>query len=965
MMTEVMNRLEETAPEGRRKLGVLSLDNSPAHGWWTTITMRDWLDRCRDIAGAHLGKVDVVSLSTATDIQAALAAKDFILILNPYGEWLPLLTNNGNDDDLKTTIAAIKAFATAGGHWIETGGYPFYYAMRPQHFVNYSVSYPPAFADFFHIDGNGGALSIYGVRPAPSVPWNKDAIFVPGQLGLGGDVISGFCDRSFGAWVVANQSWTTPITRFAFGREAPADLAAYAKENGLTRRLTDKLPVTALDKFKNAVLVKYDGSAKEKSAKLDRLPPASLLYFDDYCKGGLNKEFPDVLPPAAGFGTSADLRAFLDRCRQAGHLTMPHTDPTWWSDKPRGATFAKAGDAPLMRGLDGKTIAEPIGTAEGWLVSPWHAAVQVANRFTVKQFSEEFPVDFLFRGGNGARVWRHDLNPAVPSPISGPDGLLAQLSEDSKVRPLATEAGWDRASDSAVMLSGMTLGLTADDDVSARPLLGEFYPPATWKLFPMAQYLSHDRVAMTLHSQNQDVNNPRTLAWALGMGFGLNFHTATSALAGDGRHDWLLWLDRLQKSVGSRYVGEPVNDFQLLRARRTDDGVIRAVYGQVNIVANLNDEPLPEAGRDLAAYGFRATAPGLLAATQKLVGGQDFGADGVSFVAENRDGKFDLWVYAPPERDVAVELPGTPPNVQLTFDGGVKIPVTAQNGAIRFRLPSRPGQQARVLPPAELIGKSPQDWPGAKPAIGVLGLAGLEASGSKILPEAWYSAFTESRLAKKFGLAVKPISTVAELNAALTAGPTAWLAIINPYGEKLPCSGPGNGKEMLAAVRRYVQNGGVWWETGGESFSAATFLGGTAEKPAWQTEPLAGAAILGLPIGTGDDSKNTPDLRLTPTGREWLGSALATRIEGRESSTCRSLPRTGEDPGHVTVLTGAGRDFMGGYRLRGWGWLWRIGGLRPNSAVVLPAAVAATEYVFTHPPIPAQDGIRYLWHATM
>ena len=337
----------------------------------------------------------------------------------------------------------------------------------------------------------------------------------------------------------------------------------------------------------------------------------------------------------------------------------------------------------------------------------------------------------------------------------------------------------------------------------------------------------------------------------------------------------------------------------------------------------------------------------------------------MSFVAENQNGKLDLWIYAVPEREVAVELPDalSAAAAQLIFEDGTKVAATAQNGALRFRLPSRAGQEPRVALPPSLAGKAPKDWPGAKPAIGVLNLPGLAAIQTKILPEAWLYAFGSSRLAKERGLTVKPIESVDALQAALKAGPAAWFCIVNPYGEVLPCAGPGKGKEMLAALRGYVQNGGVWWETGGAPFSVAASLQGDK----WQSETLSPTdrSVIALPVGSGDDSKDTPPLHVTLTGREWLGAAMATRLEGRETSVSRSLPRSADDPGHVTLLTGDGRDFIGGYRLRGWGWLFRTGGLRPNASVLLPTAIAATDYLYTRPAPPAQDGIRYLWHATL
>jgi hypothetical protein len=60
-------------------------------------------------------------------------------------------------------------------------------------------------------------------------------------------------------------------------------------------------------------------------------------------------------------------------------------------------------------------------------------------------------------------------------------------------------------------------------------------------------------------------------------------------------------------------------------------------------------------------------------------------------------------------------------------------------------------------------------------------------------PGEWREAFNNSRLAKEFALPIQRVATVEELAVALRAGPTAWLAIINPYGESFPALAPGSG----------------------------------------------------------------------------------------------------------------------------------------------------------------------------
>ena len=66
----------------------------------------------------------------------------------------------------------------------------------------------------------------------------------------------------------------------------------------------------------------------------------------------------------------------------------------------------------------------------------------------------------------------------------------------------------------------------------------------------------------------------------------------------------------------------------------------------------------------------------------------------------------------------------------------------------------------------------------------------------------------------------------------------------------------------------------------------------------------------------------------------------------------RALVRGHDDPGHITLVTGQDQDFIGAYRLDGWGWLWRIGGFYPHPNVALPVAAAAMEYLYTHAPPP-------------
>ena len=299
----------------------------------------------------------------------------------------------------------------------------------------------------------------------------------------------------------------------------------------------------------------------------------------------------------------------------------------------------------------------------------------------------------------------------------------------------------------------------------------------------------------------------------------------------------------------------------------------------------------------------------------------------------------------------------------LRMDGSSDANVTVPDRTLTLHLGYQPGVE-RMQPPASLAGKAPQDWRGNRPAIGVLNLAGMPQAWTRISPLDWVQALQSSALATPFGVPIQQLTSVAELSAALQAGVTSWLAIINPYGECFPVMASDQWRAMLGLIRDYVNHGGCWWETGGYSFYAPAFVG----APGWQTETIGpdGMGYFGLPVGDGAVDQAPEPLTVTAQGLELLGSRLSAGFAGKTSTVNRGLPRTADAPSHLTLLAGAQQDFLGAYHLEGWGYLWRVGGFWPNPQVVLPAAVAAMEYLYTHPPLPIDpDPIRYLWHGAI
>src|SRR5438105_2676287 len=141
--------------------------------------------------------------------------------------------------------------------------------------------------------------------------------------------------------------------------------------------------------------------------------------------------------------------------------------------------------------------------------------------------------------------------------------MISMVAEDSGTKPLSTENGWDRIVNYESQLCGQTWGIVPTEGApSWRTFLKDRFTPATWDIFPVAQYIAHDKTSMLHHDLGQFVTDDEVLSWTLGLGYGLSYRVSTTDLSRRSTLEWLRWLDRLQKSVCAHYVGQPVLSFK-------------------------------------------------------------------------------------------------------------------------------------------------------------------------------------------------------------------------------------------------------------------------------------------------------------------------------------------------------------------------------------------------------------------
>lgn len=864
-------------------IGIVDLGLGPSVADWTQ-------------ALAPLG-CPVKRLQSPNAILQSLKARDCWLVVNPDGELLPATVA-----EAAPMAAAIRDYVAHGGVWLLTGGAPFFYALQAQPYLSIGSDYPPAFSDFLHLDLAGGQLSVYGVQ-SPAGP------FVPAHLSAGGSDQGGTVSREWICWAEPGKLWQAPLVRLAVGAPVQSAIRVYGAENGFSRTLADKVKPATLARLKQSVLLKLNGGTFRDQAEVVSLLPAPvLIHVSNYLHGGFDKQYPDQLPPNPALGTPAEFRQVIDAAHKAGHLFMPYTNPTWWCDHPRGPTFVREGEAPLLKDRQGKPVRELYGANDGWSLTTFHPAAVAAEKTVLDQFTHDYPADVLFQDQIGARGPQYDFNPAAPTPDSYTQGMIDIARRDSQAVPLGTENGFDGILNWETQFCGLAWGLVPTeghpDWVS---LWRNQYPSGTWRFAPLALWLGHDKALFTLHDLGQFVTNRETLAWVMALGYQISATTDANALRRADNRQWLLWLAALQKAAGPDIMGAPLAEW-----RERAPGVYQARYGQAIVIANTTPRPFPlDAGTTLAAYGFSVTSPAshVTAGWFGRYGGRDYGEQGLAFVRQDAR----LAVYAPP--GTALTLPNARP---------VTLPVSGQD----------------VVIPASLRGIAPRDRPHPPRYIGVLAMPWMTYGWASTTTEQWQQGLS----AQNMSLAVRPLTSVAQLQEAL-AKPGDYLAIINPYGEHFPSSGPGQWRALVEAIHTYCAHGGAWFETSASPFYQAVYPlpGG---KSGSEDVGSGGLALLGYSVADLGVAPPPAALTVTATGREWLGDALSHQINATSAVVNRPFSSA---PAVVTLAGSGDAGYIAGVQPGGWGWLWRIGGSDPPAGLSVPVVAALCRHLFTAP----------------
>ncbi|MGQ0645347.1 MAG: DUF6259 domain-containing protein, partial [Elusimicrobiota bacterium] len=457
----------------------------------------------------------------------------------------------------------------------------------------WSDPYPPAFADFAWIDTRGGSLAVYMVQPEGS--------FQPATLDIGGHDggKQGYYNHRLALHMAPGSSWKSPRVRLLMGRAAHAAAADYARENKLTDfpSLKTKLGEKNFERLNAALTIKMDQSINVDFPTaiqvLDELPSSGLLHLAAFWPGGFDKYYPDYLPTNPKFGTFDEFKMLVKKARDRGMLVMPYTNPTWWNEGPTLKKFRKEDIG--IRELDGSLAREEYNGNPGWVVHPQHPKVIERNWQTVKEFTQDVPVDILFHDQMGARRWLYQTN--AKEPLSYTQGLIDQTARESRKIPLTTEGGFDRLLPYESGFYGMT-SMSYPDFKEYDDLWGE----GNWEIHPISLFMAHDKVNFYQHNLSDDVqaDTHAKIAWNIAHGFGLTM--SRTHIRQNLEKDWIHLGARLHENVLSRVLGRPLEGYL-----RLDGDATWSRFGDVDVFANHSkDDTLVVGPHALPPGGFLA-----------------------------------------------------------------------------------------------------------------------------------------------------------------------------------------------------------------------------------------------------------------------------------------------------------------------------------------------------------------------
>jgi len=440
-------------------------------------------------------------------------------------------------------------------------------------------------------------------------------------------------DHSFHAKLPVDQTWRSPRVRLRIGQDLSTVIAAYRADNGLNNiaALRAKLAGRYEQIAQSPMLKLGVGDFRPTRfvgfpSLLQDLPAPAILHLVGYWQYGFDENYPDLLPPDSGFGSTADLVAMVRSMQARGFLTMPYSNPTWWDDEsptlrqfnlanvvlygepgvPRYECFTINANPPACSIENARRDSafnqshpyEPLHG--GYVVSPWAPLVRQRVDQQVVELTEQVPNDILFQDQIGARANYTDYGASAPTATAYAQGWLT-YTRGLSGKLLMTEGGFDRLAETEIGFNGGTLL----DEVTGTAVQrwGDY---SGWYAYPFAPMLVRDKVLFYQHdlAPASMTASKQVLSWNASQGFMLTYNLTETVYGGGLQSPWLTLVSAFQKYVFAHYADARITSYIVLSYN-----VTRTAFDGFTVTTNW------DATQPFAAGAHRLAPSGMLVAS--------------------------------------------------------------------------------------------------------------------------------------------------------------------------------------------------------------------------------------------------------------------------------------------------------------------------------------------------------------
>jgi len=465
----------------------------------------------------------------------------------------------------------------------------------------YSYPSPLMFADYTYVTTGSGSLCMYLVLHEDMTPRVIKELNFQNTTDRG--EVYRFQHR-FELAIPDGGQWTSPTMRISIGETVQQTVDDFRKDSELeySPSIQQKLGLlypsvaialnTKIDA--NGMFLDFNMKLSDRDRYrqfLNNQPNPSLFWVMGWSLRGFDENNPDYFPPDPKLGSEDDLRAMFQSMRDAGHLTMPYINLTWWDD-----------ESPTMRSLNPNEVAvldrnkkpvyENFG-AGGYVMSPYPTAVLNRIQQVMQELQEKLKPDIVYEDQiNRAGL---DFNPSAPTPWALAQGWFEHTRRYESMH-LMSEGGYDRLVPTHVGL--MTNMLIAD--------LGSWggfgwkeWGSGTYEYYPIVSMMARDKILFYNLADNF-TSSKYILSWSLATGQMLSWEFQI-ALVGS------LWQQvsaDFQKYVIGPYVHERIRNYT-----HVADSVTSTRYETHTVFVNWSKSNTYQAGQYiLSKEGCLATS---------------------------------------------------------------------------------------------------------------------------------------------------------------------------------------------------------------------------------------------------------------------------------------------------------------------------------------------------------------------